>query len=213
MTLIKICGITNFEDARAAVNLGADLLGFIFTQSLRRIEPEAARRIISRLKGKALMTGVFSEEESLQILEIAKFCRLDAIQIHCHENKIDQCLFGYPLLKLLKIEKVTDLVFLKQKSRWTYLLEGAGRNKRFDWKMLEEISQRNFFLAGGLSVDNIEDALKIVRPLGGDVCSGIESFPGKKDLVAMEKFIRRVREWDQKKVFTASLADALCQKF
>ena len=202
MVKVKICGITNYEDAKCAVDLGADALGFIFAQSPRRIDPEGARHVITKLPPLVQTVGVFVDENIESILKISEYCGIDLIQLHGNEPP-DLCrklmprtikafrLSGASSLKAIEAYRGTVRAFLFD----TYQkgLKG-GTGKTFDWNLAVEAKAIGppIFLSGGLGPSNIEAAISTVRPFAVDVNSGIEERPGKKNLDMMKTFIERV---------------------
>ena len=204
---IKICGITNLEDAGNAVSYGADALGFIFAKSPRRIDPETAKRIIADIRGKAASVGVFVNESIERVNEIAKYCGLDAVQLHGDEDP-DYC-SNIKVDKVIKAFRIKDEASLKNikgyNTLFAYLLdtfsrEGyGGTGKTFDWNIAVKAKAlgKPIILAGGLKPDNIGEAIKAVRPYGVDISSSIESGPGKKDAGLMKRLIEEIKALDE----------------
>jgi phosphoribosylanthranilate isomerase len=203
MIRIKICGITNLKDARAAAAAGADWLGFIFfKKSPRFILPVSAQRLISRLPQKIKKVGVFVDEPAARVRAIARACGLDILQFHGHETPAYLKRFkGYRVMKAVRVKNAASL----KKARMCpadYLLFDAfdprslgGTGKVFDWGLLSEIKKikKPVFISGGLSVDNVAVLLERLRPFGVDVSSGVEARPGKKDARKIRRFIKTVR--------------------
>jgi phosphoribosylanthranilate isomerase len=204
MTFIKICGITNIDDALEAVSLGADALGFIFAPSPRRVRDSAAREIIRHLPLSAWKVGVFVNEELKQVQRIAADCGLDAVQLHGQEPP-EYCR-QIPLW-VIKAIGVKGPGSLKEMERYSYtsiLLDAPGTDraggmgKTFCWEIaLEARKERNFILSGGLNPVNVCRAVQKVRPIGVDVCSGVEKVPGKKDRAKMIEFVKEVKRADE----------------
>lgn len=204
MTWIKICGLTNLEDARAAASLGADALGFIFAPSPRRIEPFVAKGIVSALPERVLTVGVFVEEEPPKVLHVAQYCGLDALQFSGNESPAYCRTFSYPVFKTIHVK---DGESLEEADRYegmillldTYSAVGKGGTGRpFPWEFASKlVGKRRFILSGGLGPDNVGTAMEILRPWGVDVCSGVEVVPGKKDSLKMARFIEEVRRRDE----------------
>jgi phosphoribosylanthranilate isomerase len=204
-TRIKVCGITNQEDARAAVDLGADALGFIFVPDTPRyIEPEAAKRIISDLPPFITTVGVFADVPPEVILQTVRTCGLNAVQLHGSEtpeycNKISD-------LKLIKAFRVKDRNSLSSIPDYrvsAYLLDTYGKGKKggtgeiFNWDLaIEAKKYGRIIVAGGLTPENVAQAIKHVRPYAVDVGSGVEARPGKKDHSKIKAFIENVRACD-----------------
>lgn len=204
MVRIKICGLTNEEDARAAVDCGAAALGFVFAPSPRQIKKTAAKEIIERIPPWITIVGVFVNESNEKIIQTASFCGLDNIQLHGEESP-EQCeelmKNGLKVIKVLHPKTEVDLKIIKEyKVKGIHLdtydkEKAGGTGKAFNWDLAIAAKKykQPIILAGGLDPDNIAVAIEKVKPYGVDVSSGVEQYPGKKDLVKMEKFIRLVR--------------------
>jgi phosphoribosylanthranilate isomerase len=203
MTRVKICGITNPEDALAAVDAGADALGFVFfRESPRHIFPEEAARIIALLPPFVQTIGLFVNEDNAAINEIAKLCRLDLLQLHGDE-KPEQCeQLGRRVMKAFRIKSMTCLDPIESYRIAGYLLDAyspsayGGTGMAFNWEIAAEAVRRHgrVILAGGLTPENVAEAIRKVRPCAVDVSSGVESAPGKKDLQKVREFIRNAKE-------------------
>jgi phosphoribosylanthranilate isomerase len=206
MVKIKICGITNLEDAQDAVTFGADAIGFIFAKSPRKVEPEAVKSIIANLKGKILKVGVFVNEELNRVMEIAEDCKLDAIQLHGDESpEYTSQLKKWPVIKALRIKDDATLTSIKRyKDVFAYLLDTfsevsyGGTGETFDWSLAVKAKDfgKPVILSGGLGLSNIQEAIKVVRPYGVDISSSIETKPGKKDSKLMKEVIARIKALD-----------------
>lgn len=200
MTRIKICGITNLEDALQAVACGADALGFVFFEkSPRCVSPEQAREIISRLPPLVTTVGLFVNEDPQTIRDTAEFCQLDRVQLHGDESP-DDCVL--PPLKVIKALRVKDAASLTQADEYPVdlLLDAwsdqvyGGSGHCFDWQLARELAARRpIILAGGLRPDNVAEAVATIKPYAVDVSSGVELSPGRKDHEKVAEFIRRVR--------------------
>jgi phosphoribosylanthranilate isomerase len=202
MTFIKICGITNIDDALAAVAVGADALGFNFYKpSPRYTTPQSARKIIEQLPPSVLTVGVFVNEEAAT--EIATEAGVTALQLHgdelpgyCRKLAADRY-----VIKTLTVSddfnidmiKSYDVEAIMLDTRDNKLRGGTGRT--FDWSIARQVSQivPKLFLAGGLSPENVEEAVATVRPYAVDACSALEDRPGKKNQQRMRAFIETVR--------------------
>jgi phosphoribosylanthranilate isomerase len=204
MPLIKICGITNLEDALVSIEAGADALGFNFyKKSPRYIEPVKAREIIERLPVSVLNVGVFVNENSPEdVAGIAQEVKLNAVQLHGEESP-EYCagLKSYHVIKAFRVSprfKSEDVLKFKVDSILldTYSREAqGGTGEIFDWSIAAE-TQNLFpkvFLAGGLAPENIARAIRQVNPYAVDVCSGLEVINGKKDARKVQAFIQAVR--------------------
>jgi phosphoribosylanthranilate isomerase len=203
MVLVKICGITNLDDALAAVDAGADALGFNFyLRSPRYITPEAARGILDRLPGEVLTVGVFVNEELGAVEMIASVAGVSALQLHGTESpEYCKALTGRYLIKVFatgsefKPETVLDYdvqaimidAFDKQ------VFGGTGHVS--NWSIARKARELfpRLFLAGGLSAENVGDAIDEVNPYAVDVCSSIEIEPGRKDHERVRAFVAAVR--------------------
>ena len=204
MTFIKICGITSLEDALAAVDAGADALGFNFYKpSPRYIRPDAAREIINHLPKNILTVGVFVNEQSPQFVEdLARDAGVTAIQLHGDESP-DYCrdLNKPYVIKALaagsdfdpKLAKDYDVEAILLDTKDDVLRGGTGRV--FDWSIAQKVRRLvpKLFLAGGLSLQNIEQAIISVDPYGVDACSSLEETPGKKNEERLRAFIKTIR--------------------
>ena len=207
MVKIKICGITNKEDAEKAVSLGADYIGFIFADSPRKIEPHIAKPIIENLKGKVLSTGVFVNESPEAIRKTIECCSLDAIQLHGDESP--QYCSQLDNTRVIKTFRIKDSSSLNPISRYknvfAYLLDTfsdrkyGGTGRAFDWELA--IRAKSFgkpiILSGGLGLNNIEEAIKSIKPYAVDISSSIELKPGKKDHKAMERLFAVIKALDE----------------
>ena len=202
---IKICGITNTEDAHKAVELGADALGFIFAPSPRKISPEDASEIIIDLPPFVKTVGVFVNEDLQVIKNIIGQCGLDIVQLHGNESP-DLCNKFMP--RTIKALRVKDhsmpdrIIDYKGKVR-AFLLDtyspdkAGGTGKTFNWDMALKINEYGIpiILAGGIGPSNVEEALSMVKPYGLDISSGIEEIPGKKDHKLMEELFEKIRSF------------------
>jgi phosphoribosylanthranilate isomerase len=204
MTFIKICGITNLDDALAAVDAGADALGFNFYKpSPRYVTPETAREIISKLPESILTVGVFVNEPSPQSAEkLATDAGVTAIQLHgdespsyCRDLKARYVIKALAAGPDFYTERITeyDVEAILLDTKDDALRGGTGRV--FDWSIAQRVRSTvpKLFLAGGLSLQNIEDAITSVDPYGVDACSGLEETPGKKNHQRMRAFIETIR--------------------
>lgn len=203
MTRIKICGITNIDDAHAAVDLGIDAVGFVFAPSPRQITPKQARQISKDILPFVCKVGVFVNESIDTINEIAEYCSLDMIQLHGYNTDINESLFAR---KIIRVFQVTDENVLgdiaKSKSKY-FLLDtfdknqAGGTGKCFNWEIARKAKEYgDIILAGGLNCENITEALNVVSPYAIDISSGVEKRPGKKDYNKMKLLINEVRNWD-----------------
>jgi phosphoribosylanthranilate isomerase len=199
---VKICGITETEDALGAVKLGADALGFIFAPSPRQITMDKARRIIKAISPFVKTVGVFVNEKADKIREHINYCGLDLVQLHGDESP-DFCRELMPYtIKAFRIKNNSNLQMCEgyQANVRALLLDTyakdkvGGTGKSFDWQLAVKIRETGIpiILSGGLGPSNIEEAIRVVRPYAVDVNSGVEEHPGKKSYVLMEKLMEKV---------------------
>jgi len=203
MTKIKICGITNLEDARAVVNMKIDALGFVFyPKSPRYILPDKAEQVCRLVPPSILCIGVFVNEEKDRVLQIAKQCQLDGLQFHGNETpKYCSYFPTHMVIKSFPLASKEDMKSIKHYKVQAILVDAfdsvriGGTGKKSNWELAKEA--KNFgplILAGGLNEANIQDAIRSVNPYAVDVSSGLEISPGVKDHTQMKAFVRKVRE-------------------
>jgi phosphoribosylanthranilate isomerase len=218
MTWIKICGTTNLEDARVAVEAGVDALGFVFYEkSPRKIDPETAGRITAKLPAIIEKVGVFVEEPVERILLTIAQAGLTAAQLHGDQYREPEFIQQLKSARDLKVflvvpaDKISRPDWHKSRSlgvsavffdSGTPQLPG-GTGKVFDWKAaaptVEAIGKdANVVVAGGLNSANVAEAIGILKPWGVDVVSGVEARPGKKDPEKVRAFIEAVRRAEKK---------------
>jgi len=200
ITKVKICGITNYRDAAAAVDMGADMIGFNFyPKSQRYIKPKKAAEIVSKLPGFIDIVGVFVNAEFEQIQEIIRQCLLDWVQLHGDESP-ELCQMFHSInvstMKAIRVKDESDIEKADGYFTDAILLDAfdpekyGGTGISFDWNIIGDISKR-IFLAGGINPDNAVDAV-ILGVYGIDICSGIEAEPGKKDHKKMKKLFENI---------------------
>jgi len=201
MVKVKICGITTPEDARVAVEAGADALGFVFyDKSPRCINPIVAAKIIAAIPPFVQTVGLFVNEETERINWTADFCGLDLVQLHGDESPEDCTAVNRRVVKAFRVQNVTSLESLPLYHVSGYLLDAwspdayGGTGQTFNWEMAAAARQYGpIILAGGLTTDNVAEAVTAVHPYALDVSSGVESAPGKKDPEKVREFIRRAK--------------------
>ena len=199
---VKICGITNKEDALHASACGADALGFVFySESPRFIQPEAVKGIIAELPPFLTTVGLFVNEDSRKIREVVEFCGLDTVQLHGEECPEECFLPPKQVIKALRLKNDLDEKMFSSYQVSAFLLDAylpgkyGGTGKCCDWNKARTLAaQYRIILAGGLSPDNVLDAVKQVQPYGIDVSSGVEKYPGKKDAGKVAMFIKMARK-------------------
>jgi phosphoribosylanthranilate isomerase len=203
MIRIKICGITNLEDALLAVELGADALGFIFyPKSPRKVAPETAREIIAQLPPFVAAVGVFVDEAAGVVRELAAQVRLDWVQLHGQESP-DYCRgLGRRVIKGFRIKDESSLEELEpyQGAVQAFLLDTykkgqvGGTGVSFDWQLAQEAKPYGrIILAGGLTPENVAQAIAMAQPQAVDAASGTEAAPGRKDPAKLRAFFKVVR--------------------
>ncbi len=199
MVKIKVCGITNIEDAILALELGVDALGFIFSESPRRISVEKAREIIEAFPPFIIKTGVFFNEPIELVREICQSLSLDILQFHGDEPPEYVKSFKGKGIKAFRATGYYVLDKIKEYKSNFFILDSAEKGKPFDWKIaIKAKGLGNFLLGGGLTPQNVESALRTVSPFGVDVCSGVELYPGKKDPLKLKDFVSRVKRWENR---------------
>ena len=198
---VKICGITNYKDAAAAIDMGADLLGFNFyPKSPRYMAPAKAVEIINKLPAFIDLAGVFVNESIEKIHETKNFCQLDWLQLHGDESPEFCKQFLSHSVKIMKAIRVKDQKDIERAESFftdAILLDAfhpekyGGTGLTFDWNIVGHIGKR-IFLSGGINPDNAVAAVEL-GVYGIDVCSGIETEPGKKDHKKMKKLFENIR--------------------
>ncbi len=209
MVRVKICGITSEADALAAVEAGANLIGFNFYEkSLRRITEAEAAKIRARLPKKVQAVGIFVNADPAGVAALCKFLKLDAAQLHGDETPetVAELARILPVIKAFRVEAEFPLATLDEyPAAFACLFDAAhtgqygGTGHATDWDLARLAAQsRRIILAGGLKVENVAAAVRIVRPYAVDVASGVESRPGKKDHGRIREFIQEVRRAERK---------------
>jgi phosphoribosylanthranilate isomerase len=198
---VKICGITNYRDARAAVDMGADLIGFNFyPESPRYITVEKATEIINMLPAFVDTAGVFVNAAARQIYEVIDACQLNWVQLHGDETPKFCQSFSSHIVKIMKAFRIKEQKDIRQAEKYftdAILLDAfdpkkyGGTGLTFDWNVVGHINKR-VFLAGGINPDNVVKAVEL-GVYGIDVCSGVESSPGKKDHRKLKKLFDNIR--------------------
>lgn len=199
---VKICGLTNLPDAQAAVAAGADLLGFIFAEaSPRRLTIEAAAAITREIPPHILKVGVFVNPTEDLVLQALRACELGLLQFHGQETPEFCTSFGVMNMKAFRVRDERSLRALKDYPTDAWLLDtfsekqAGGTGQTFDWALAVAAKKlgRPIFLAGGLTPENVAEAVRQVQPFAVDVSSGVELSPGKKDHGKVEAFIRAAK--------------------
>ncbi len=199
---VKICGITNLDDARAAADAGADALGFMFfDQSPRNIQIQTAAEIAQSISPFVLKVGVFVNPDPDLVQTAIAHCGLNILQFHGEESPEFCKQFGTMTMKAFRVKDATSLESLSDYHTDAFLLDSyvagkqGGTGEQFNWELAIEAKKfgRPIFLAGGLNPTNVQAAVEQVRPFGIDVSSGVEASPGKKDHQKIRDFITSVR--------------------
>ena len=209
MVRVKICGITNSADALAAIDAGANLLGFNFYEkSPRHITEAEAAKIRARLPMKIKAVGIFVNASPAEVTALRKSLKLDAVQLHGDEtpDSVAQIARLMRVIKAFRVEPEFPLSTLDEyPEAFAFLFDAAhtgqygGTGRTTDWDVARRAAlNRRIILAGGLKVENVAAAVRIVRPYGIDVASGVESEPGKKDPGLLREFIQEVRRAERK---------------
>jgi phosphoribosylanthranilate isomerase len=203
MTKIKICGNTRAEDVELAVELGADLLGFIFTRSKRQVRVDEIKGIIAQVPAGVERVGVFIDETPEEIGKVAQACGLTAIQVYRPLTEKDRSL-GLLLLPAFRVQEGEDLAAIPLErgdhpllDTWTADTIG-GTGRAWAWPQAKSVArQYPVVVSGGLTPDNVDGAVRELHPWAVDVCSGVEAEPGRKDPVKLRAFVEAVRRVDR----------------
>ncbi len=185
---VKFCGMTNYEDVKAAIELGVDFIGFVFYKKSKRfIDYSKAKQIIEKIKGEVKTVGVFVDETCKEIEEVMDFCGLDYAQIY-KDCPLERRIRVYRIKDKLP-EKVADGLLLFDK--FTDSIGGSGIS--FNFNLIKDFQFKDrLFVAGGININNVKDLVGL-NIYGVDLVSGIEAYPGKKDFEKMKEFMEFVR--------------------
>lgn len=198
MTRVKICGIKNIADGMAAARAGADAIGLVFANSPRKIDVKTALAICASLPPFVSRVGVFVDEDAAVVSEIAASCGLTALQFHGDEDANYCRRFSLPVLKSISVRTAGDLMGIEEFPAAAFVLDTyhpifrGGTGESFDWSLLDKRPNVPIILAGGLSHNNLADAIHRVKPYGVDVSSGVET-DGEKDQRLIQAFIKEAR--------------------
>lgn len=198
---VKICGLTRVEDVRAAVEAGADAVGFVFTKSPRRVTADVASKLVKCVPEGVLRVGLFLNQDRSEIDQVVNSVSLDVLQFHGSETERECDVFDLPWLKAVAMESSESArrAELDFPNAMGLLLDShtagkrGGSGKVFDWSLFQPVS-KPVWLAGGLNIGNVGQAIRIVKPYAVDVSSGVEESPGIKDANRMMAFVNAVRE-------------------
>lgn len=202
MTRVKICGITNVEDALCAIEAGADALGFVFYEkSPRYVEPLKVRRIVDVLPPFVTTVGLFVNCPAEKISRIMASTRLQVVQLHGDESPAECLLPPYQVIKALRMKNADSLKGAGDFPVSALLLDAwsgrqyGGSGSSFDWQLAAHLTgMLPLILAGGLTPDNVAEAISQVAPYGVDVSSGVEISPGRKDPGKINRFMEQVKK-------------------
>lgn len=207
MTRVKICGITNLEDAQIAIDSGADAIGFNFYRGSKRfVDERDAAVIIQRIQGAITTVGVFVNHSIAEILETQSIAKFDVIQLHGDETqRFVNELRSETNSKIIKAFRVSAEFDVESVDRYNVdavlldsfsTMEYGGTGNTLDWNIAAKAAARfsDVYLAGGLTPDNVALAIRKVKPYSVDVASGVESSPGKKDPIKVATFIKSAKE-------------------
>jgi len=204
MVYVKVCGITTPEDALAAAGYGADAVGFVFAESPRQLSVEDAREVATVLPDGVLKVGVFVDEEPEEVLRIAREVGLDYAQLHGDESPETVTTLregGVKVIKALRVRSVDSLAVMDGYEADLYLLDAwserapGGTGERFDWKVAKSYGGRgNILVSGGLTPENVREAIRFFEPYGVDASSSLEDAPGKKNAERVRRFVSAAKE-------------------
>jgi phosphoribosylanthranilate isomerase len=198
--LVKICGITSEAAAHTALEAGADFIGFVFAESKRKISPEDTAKISSTLPASIKKVGVFVNETKENMIAIAETAGLDVIQLHGDEPAALAKELPYEVIKAFQAKKESIHTIGAYPCDY-YLLDSpigayrGGNGTAFDWELVSKanIDPDKIILAGGLSPDNVQEAIATAKPAGVDVSSGVET-DGSKDLTKIRQFVKNAKQ-------------------
>jgi phosphoribosylanthranilate isomerase len=203
MVFTKVCGMTNPGDASEAADAGADAIGLIFADSPRRVNVEEARKISIALPDGVLKVGVFVDAEAEEVLRIAREVGLDLAQLHGDETPETVAAIrgaGLPVMKAVRVRNAEALGTLELYEADLFLLDAwsararGGTGERFDWELAKSVKGRdNIVVSGGLSPENVREAIEFFEPYGVDAVSSLEERPGKKDGERVRRFVRAAK--------------------
>ena len=195
---VKICGITNEDDALLAVAMGADALGFVFAPSPRQVAPQQVYDITRRLPPEILTVGVFRDEHPSRVVKLVHQAGLKAAQLHGNETPAEAIEVAANVRWMIKAFAAGSTQLVQADRYGTDLIlvdaPGPGSGKVFNWDLAAEAPDGlRVILAGGLTPDNVAEAIEVVEPWGVDVSTGVESTPGRKDALKVKRFIDNAR--------------------
>ena len=204
-TRIKICGITSLSSAAAAIEAGVDALGFnMYERSIRFIGVDAANEILRELPSSTIKVGLFVNHSEDEVLSITQRCSFDVLQFHGDEDNSFCASFSKPFMKAIRVGGETDIAseVARYPDSVAVLLDSLVKGKfggtgiSFDWQNVPKLT-KPLFLAGGLDVNNVSEAVRTVSPYAVDVSGGVESSPGEKDPELIRAFVHAVQATNQ----------------
>ena len=197
---VKICGITNLEDALLCEELGADAVGFIFYEKSKRyVVPETVEQIAKQIGAFTLKVGVFVNEKPERINSISKAIQLNIVQLHGDETPEIISQINLPVIKAFRVNEQFNFKTLNNYKNCYYLLdtfsksEYGGTGKTFNWNLIPVNLRNKIILSGGISSDNIHIIKKEINPYAVDVSSSLEEFPGKKNKEKLKEFFNKIK--------------------
>lgn len=198
---VKVCGITRLEDAHAAIGFGADALGFVFHErSPRCVSVDMARHIISSLPPFVTTVGLFVNETIDRVREVRRRAGVDLVQLHGDESPETVSALGPNVIKVIRVRGIESFAGIEKYRPRAFLLDAhhdavyGGTGLRFDWDLAQWLDgEIPFIVAGGLTPDNVAEAIEATWPYGVDVSSGVEKEPGVKDPAKMKAFITNAK--------------------
>ena len=203
MVFTKVCGITNPGDARVAVDAGADAIGLIFAESPRKVTLKEARKVSVGLPENILKVGVFVDAEPGEVLQIAREVGLDLAQLHGDETPETVAAIrnaGLPVMKALRVRNTEALGALERYEVDLFMLDAwsararGGTGETFDWGLAKSVKGRgNIVVSGGLTPENVREAVEFFEPYGVDASSSLEERPGKKSGERVRRFVRAAK--------------------
>jgi phosphoribosylanthranilate isomerase len=204
MVKAKVCGITTPEDALTAANSGADAVGLVFAESPRKLSVEQAREVANTLPDGVLKVGVFVDEEPEEVLRVVREVGLDYAQLHGDESPETVTFLrgeGVKVIKALRVRGAGSLAAMDKYEADLFLLDAwsekarGGTGERFDWEVAKSYGGRgNILVSGGLTPENVREAIQFFEPYGVDASSSLEDAPGKKNGERVRRFVSAAKE-------------------